>query len=209
MNRSLILCAFVLILLPGCKSPLTYQVQPPLSSAPTNQTGVYDEELGAFVIHDDDQSFGVSLGHNVACDEELVVEGTAPAVSNLADDSHAYGFKELYFGFNKHRIDDLGPDQRPVLQENIALVKSLLHKGYRISIEGHACNSAGSTEYNTMLSELRAREVRDYLRSHGASRGMITVVGYGATQLRVPTGDRREQGPNRRVEIYAYKEEKQ
>jgi outer membrane protein OmpA-like peptidoglycan-associated protein len=54
-----------------------------------------------------------------------------------------------------------------------------------------------------MLSEDRARAVKDYIESKGVA-GDISVIGYGASHLVVPTGDEKQQAPNRRVEIYAY-----
>ena len=109
----------------------------------------------------------------------------------------------MYFEFNKYRVQELQPDQKPVLAHNVQVLKKLSDKGYRISIEGHACDSAGSTEYNMMLSEDRARAVKQALEQKGV-RGEILYVGYGCEHLIVPTGDRRQQAPNRRVEIYAY-----
>ena len=54
-----------------------------------------------------------------------------------------------------------------------------------------------------MLSEDRARAVKETLEKEGV-RGEVLYVGYGCEHLIVPTGDRNQQAPNRRVEIYAY-----
>ena len=54
-----------------------------------------------------------------------------------------------------------------------------------------------------MLSEDRARTVADYLKRHGV-KGEISTVGHGSEHRLVESGNREQQAPNRRVEIYAY-----
>lgn len=191
-----------ILLLPSCggnktryNSNLTSQHGAPVERAQ------YDEELGAFVVSNDDNKFSAAVAAQAHQDEELTT--STPGVGDAYSDSTQYGLKPVYFEFNKYRVQELQPDQKPVLSHNVQILKKLSDKGYRISIEGHACDSAGSTEYNMMLSEDRARAVKQSLEQKGV-RGEILYVGYGCEHLIVPTGDRRQQAPNRRVEIYAY-----
>ncbi len=163
----------------------------------------YDEELGAFVVSDDDNKFSAAVAAQAHQEEELTTVGSEKMAGDSHSDSAQYGLKPIYFEFNKYQVTDLRPDQKPVLKHNAQVLKSLTEKGYRISVEGHACDSAGSTEYNMMLSEDRARAVKEALEKQGI-RGEILYVGYGCEHLIVPTGDRNQQAPNRRIEIYAY-----
>ncbi len=191
-----------LLLLPSCgrnksgySSRITSQHTAPVEQAQ------YDEELGAFVVSNDDNKFSAAVAAQAHETDLLTSEATG--IGDTHSDSTQYGLKPIYFEFNKYRVQDLQPDQKPVLEHNVQVLKRLADKGYRISVEGHSCDSAGSTEYNMMLSEDRAREVKQALVQKGV-RGEILYVGYGCEHLIVPTGDKRQQAPNRRVEIYAY-----
>jgi len=71
--------------------------------------------------------------------------------------------------------------------------------GKRIVIAGHA-DASGSSRYNQVLSEARARAVRDYLVSRfGIDPGRLEIAGYGDSQP-LPGTDPFD-GINRRVEF--------
>lgn len=202
MLKKSVLLSLGLLLLPSCGG-----TKPRYSTSITSQHSApverarYDEELGAFVVANDDNKFSAAVAAKAHQDEELTV--ATPMVGDTHSDSTQYGLKPIYFEYNQYRVQHLQPDQKPVFEHNVHVLKKLTDKGYRISVEGHACDSDGSTEYNMMLSEDRAREVKQTLEKKGV-RGEILYVGYGSEHLIVPTGDRRQQAPNRRVEIYAY-----
>ncbi|MCS6930895.1 MAG: OmpA family protein [Acetobacteraceae bacterium] len=72
---------------------------------------------------------------------------------------------------------------------------------FRFRIEGHT-DTTGPREMNQMLSEARAATVRDYLISRfGIAPQRLVAVGYGETQLLVPTADEVPEARNRRVQI--------
>ncbi len=108
-------------------------------------------------------------------------------------------FKTIYFDFDRSEIR---PDQRAAVELNLARIKKATKQGQTVMIEGHACNSAGSTQYNLMLSEKRAQIVADYLIKHGVDSSMIQTVGRGDTMCIVKGGTQEQQAPNRRVELY-------
>ncbi len=196
----------LLLLVPACRKSSQYTPAPAVEGgqpAEISENAVYDEELGAFVVKEDENKFSAAAASEANKEDELTSLESEPTAGDTQADSARYGIKNIYFEFNKYKIDDLRPDQRPVLQHDVAIVKSLAGKGYKISVEGHACNSAGSTEYNMMLSEDRARTVADYLKRHGV-KGEISTVGHGSEHRLVESGNREQQAPNRRVEIYAY-----
>lgn len=210
MMKKCLILSLVLLLVPACKDTARFTMDPPKpatsSSAVQNapiEHAEYDEELGAFVVKDDDNKFSAAAAAQAHQEEELTATDSEPTVGDTHTDSAQYGLKPIYFEFNKYKTEDLQPDQRPVLEHNVIILRSLAEKGYKISIEGHACDSAGSTEYNVMLSEDRARTVKEALEEKGV-HGEILYVGYGCQHLIVPAGDKIQQTPNRRVEIYAY-----
>jgi outer membrane protein OmpA-like peptidoglycan-associated protein len=205
INKKFALLSLLLLLVPACKKS-RYGVAPASTAttqAPSIEKTEFDEELGAFVVKDDESRFSAAVAAQASAEEELTAANSEPTAGDISTDSAQYGLKNIYFDFNKYKINDLQPDQRSILEHDVKAVQPLVDKGYKISIEGHACNSAGSTEYNMMLSEDRARAVKDYFESKGVE-GDISVVGYGASHLIVPAGDEKQQAPNRRVEIYAY-----
>jgi outer membrane protein OmpA-like peptidoglycan-associated protein len=72
---------------------------------------------------------------------------------------------------------------------------------FRFRIEGHT-DTTGPREMNQALSEARAATVRDYLISRfGIAPQRLLAVGYGETQLLVPTPDEVPEARNRRVQI--------
>lgn len=209
MNKKFLPLVLLLLLVPACRKSSQYTPAPSVAGGqPTelSEKAEYDEELGAFVVKEDENKFSAAVAADAHKEEELTPLSSEPTAGDAQTDSARYGLKNIFFEFNRYRIEDLRPDQRPVLQHDLEKVKKLAREGYKISIEGHACNSAGSTEYNMMLSEDRARAIADYFRQHGVV-GEIATVGHGSEHRLVESGTREQQAPNRRVEIYAYPQE--
>ena len=201
-------CSFLLLLLllvPACRKKPRYAAAP--VGAPTEQVpfekAEYDEELGAYVVKDDENKFSAAAASQAQAEEELTAASSEPTAGDLHNDSARYGLKPIFFEFDKYKEEDLRPDQRPVLEHDVKVAKSLASKGYRLVLEGHACNSAGSTDYNMALSADRALAVKKYFQENGVI-GSLETVGHGAAHLVVPSGNKEQQAPNRRVEIYAY-----
>lgn len=205
MTKKIIILSGILLLVPACSKNSSRYATNKTTTAPLSSTvgrSEFDEELGAFVVKDDDNSFSASVAAQLNQEEELKGSGSDLKASDLRADSAKYGLKTIYFEFDKFKLDDLRPDQKPVLAHDVQVIKSLIDKGYQIIIEGHACDSAGSTSYNMMLSEKRARTIKEALEKEGI-QGDIHFVGRGCEHLVVTGGDRQQQAPNRRVEIYA------
>ncbi len=103
---------------------------------------------------------------------------------------------QVQFEFGSDRLTD---DAKRVLAELGSAITSRELTDYTFLIAGHT-DAVGSAEYNLLLSERRARAVRDYLiRTVDVSPDRLRDVGWGeARPLDVgnPEGD-----VNRRVEI--------
>ncbi len=72
---------------------------------------------------------------------------------------------------------------------------------YRFRIEGHT-DSVGDAYSNQVLSQRRAAAVRDFLaKRFGVNPARLEAVGFGDTQLLVPTPPQWPEPRNRRVQV--------
>ena len=118
-------------------------------------------------------------------------------------------FDTLYFAFNSNKVSD---DQKEALEYNIAELKQIFAEAEEagdepiVVVSGHSCNSAGSPEYNKLLSEQRAQAIADKIIAAGIDEDCVKVVARGSE---MPTmidgdqvnGDREDQWLNRRTEV--------
>lgn len=109
-------------------------------------------------------------------------------------------FQTLYFDFDK---DYIKPSEDAKLEKDINEAKKMIKQGKTIVIEGHACHSAGSRAYNMALSERRARFVASKFAEAGINPIDIKIAPRGQEMPVVKNGNREQQAPNRRVEIFA------
>jgi peptidoglycan-associated lipoprotein len=68
------------------------------------------------------------------------------------------------------------PDQLGTIRNDAVFLKQ--HPEVHIVVEGH-CDEPGSTEYNLVLGERRASEVKAALEKAGVSAGRIETISYG------------------------------
>lgn len=200
MKKNLALVLLVIALLPACKKnsvvtvPLTQQPYIEVVSDDIIEGMPQQDDVAAFELQEDENPFNTT-----GLDEELMPVTVESQM--ISEDQNKFGFKDVYYGFDQYEINQ---DQKAALEQNKAIAKSLASKNHTIVLEGHACDSAGSSEYNFMLSEKRAEKVADKLVACGIDRKKIYTKGCGAEKLKIKSGDRNQQAPNRRVEFYAY-----
>lgn len=72
--------------------------------------------------------------------------------------------------------------------------------GAEVQVTGHT-DTVGSDADNDRLSLRRAREILNLLASKGFDRSIMTAVGRGERELKVPTADNVSNPVNRRVEV--------
>lgn len=87
--------------------------------------------------------------------------------------SAAAGLRDVFFGYDSWTISD---DQRQSLNRDAEWLKS--NPGAMIKVEGH-CDERGTSAYNLVLGEKRAKAVRNYLVELGISANRLSVVSYG------------------------------
>ncbi len=188
-----------LLLVSGCSWRSKKQVQPE-ESATIAVPEAEEERLSIFDVHE--QAFVLEDSAN-----PFTTQGEAPLAEQepLCIADRAEQIETIYFGFNRYSI---APEHKTSLQRTTQTLREMLSPEQMIVVEGHACNSAGSPRYNTMLSEKRAKEVASYLVQAGIPQEQIRVVGRGSEMRKVPTGNREQQAPNRRVEFYIVEKNK-
>ncbi len=102
----------------------------------------------------------------------------------------------IEFDFNSHTLTAGGKKALSTLGE--ALASDDL-RTFHFLVAGHT-DAVGGDSYNMILSELRARSVRDFLvGSYGISPDRLVAQGYGEKHLLKP--DQPDAGENRRVQI--------
>jgi peptidoglycan-associated lipoprotein len=96
--------------------------------------------------------------------EEIRAEQAASAMAGLRD---------IFFNYDSWTISE---DQRQALNRDADWMKS--NAAAMVKVEGH-CDERGTTAYNLVLGEKRAKAVRNYLVELGISANRLAVVSYG------------------------------
>lgn len=87
--------------------------------------------------------------------------------------SAAAGLRDVFFAYDSFSISD---DGRQALARDADWVRA--NPGAQLKIEGH-CDERGTSAYNLVLGEKRAKAVRNYLVELGVAANRLAVVSYG------------------------------
>ena len=122
-------------------------------------------------------------------EEDTVVPA---AIQKVAEEVE--NFNKIYFAFDSYKLTNKAKFYLNSIVEALNRVPDA-----KIMLDGHA-SSEGQSEYNDILSENRARSVRNYLVSCGVNKDRIVTAGHGS---RIPNEemDREEMRRDRRVEV--------
>lgn len=101
----------------------------------------------------------------------------------------------IQFEYNSAQVS---PASHQTLQQLAQALQSAELLAYRFRIEGHT-DAKGMATYNRKLSQSRADEVRRVLMTLGVAGERLTSVGFGASQLALPSQPYAAE--NRRVRI--------
>ncbi len=189
MQKVLSLVLLTAAFLPGCKQKKESKktkddpksVNIPMASNGAKK-GFFDEEVDGFVLEDD------KVAQNDKKDESLLAQ------------TDTKQFQAIYFDFDKYSIRQ--DQQDPVDRDAKEALKLVQDEQKTVVVEGHADHAAGSKTYNLILSEHRAQEVAKQLEQAGVPAERVKVVGRGTEMPVVLGGNRQEQAPNRRVEMF-------
>lgn len=103
--------------------------------------------------------------------------------------------KNIFFDVNRF---ELKSSSFPELEKLVVFLKS--QSTLRIEVSGHT-DSTGDKKSNLILSESRAKSVRDYLISKGIPEGRITYKGYGDAKPMAENDTEAGRSQNRRTEF--------
>jgi peptidoglycan-associated lipoprotein len=87
--------------------------------------------------------------------------------------SAAAGLRDVYFAYDSWMISE---DGRQALNRDAGWMKA--NPSAQVKVEGH-CDERGTTAYNLVLGEKRAKATRNYLVELGAGANRLSVVSYG------------------------------
>ena len=87
--------------------------------------------------------------------------------------STAAGLRDVFFGYDSWTISE---DGRQALTRDAEWMKS--NVSALVKVEGH-CDERGTSAYNLVLGEKRAKAVRNYMVELGVSANRLSVVSYG------------------------------
>jgi peptidoglycan-associated lipoprotein len=114
-------------------------------------------------------SSGIAMAKNdPTTARRLMDEGRAEQAATAAA-----GLRDIFFGYDSWTISEEG---REVLSRNAAWLKT--HPAVQLKVEGH-CDERGSSTYNFVLAEKRAKVIMNYLTDLGINRGRLIAVSYG------------------------------
>lgn len=86
------------------------------------------------------------------------------------------GLQDVFFGYDQWNVSDAGMD---ALNRDASWLKD--HPGAVLKIEGH-CDERGTTDYNMVLGDKRAKAAKTYLVETGINPKQVAIVSFGKEQ---------------------------
>lgn len=83
------------------------------------------------------------------------------------------GLQDVFFGYDQWTMSDAGMG---ALNHDAAYLND--HPGALLKIEGH-CDERGTTDYNMVLGDKRAKAARNYLAEVGVNPKQVAIVSFG------------------------------
>jgi peptidoglycan-associated lipoprotein len=196
MNKTLCTCGLVLVMstaligMPGCSKKSVQSGGDSQSTQGMAKEGSTDSSRSGVGNFPDTslQSGGGGLqGLNKNPSEERVGSGTmlakvdpSSSAGRQMDEiraeqvaSAAAGLRDVFFGYDSWTISE---DGRQALTRDAEWMKS--NPSSLVKVEGH-CDERGTSAYNLVLGEKRAKAARNYLVELGVGANRLSVVSYG------------------------------
>jgi len=208
MNKQFLMTLAIIMLVPGCFLNKNKKSQQPSSARetftdvdiPTSKDGVqdfFDEDIEQLML--EDQPF--ALAAEDEGDYAWIEEGA----------NAKYAFRKVYFDYDQSVIKS---NQKEAIEHNASRMKELIGseakegKHYKFVINGNSDSifGQGHDMYNRILSEQRAKELKDRLVAAGVPADRIGIMGRGSdvpeiVDGKVVAGNIDQQALNRRDEI--------
>lgn len=205
MKNWCLLTLVLLLGLPGCNKKKS-------ENKPARSTKV-ETKVDLYTISETDYENAYPDGEDDSLEGEEYPEEADDSMNeeySWIEPSVENAVQTVYFDFDKA---DIKENQQAILAANVEKLKAALDEAKdagltpTIVVEGHACDSAGTKEYNLALSNNRANKIAKQLTSAGIDKKVLKVVGRGVEMPAVVngktvTGSREDQWANRRVEFH-------
>ncbi|MCL1910116.1 MAG: OmpA family protein [Kiritimatiellaeota bacterium] len=182
MSKNTLLCVFLAIIIAassGCRN------RPPRQQSPENY-GNGNETMRPPTEFDDDDDTPLPPGDFTRDLARLTDEETGE-------------FTPVYFSYDAHNIP--APELSKIRHAADFLAKN---PTLVVVVEGH-CDERGTTEYNIILGENRALNIRNQLISYGVSPARIQTVSFGKEKPADPRHTQAAWNKNRRAEFAFYR----
>src|SRR5690242_1743916 len=151
----------------GCSKKSTLSDGRTSNSRPPVQEPIPDLSL------DDPNAERLNSGIAMAKNDPATVRRQMDEVRAEQAATAAAGLRDVFFGYDSWTISDEG---RQVLSRNAEWLRS--HPAVQLKVEGH-CDERGSSTYNFVLAEKRAKVIMNYLTDLGIRRERLVAVSYG------------------------------
>lgn len=161
----------------------------------TAQASLFDEDIEAFVLEEDDLFGGIndnaSLAHNGA-------QGL-PFTWENAHEEGKESFKTVYFDYDSSRIPKTELEK---MTENKSKAKEFTQEGKTVVCKGKACKYRGTETYNLALSDQRAQSVARELKKQGVPGDHLKAFGVGTKEAHANGDSKEAHSKDRCVDLY-------
>jgi peptidoglycan-associated lipoprotein len=113
---------------------------------------------------------GFSTSMNRNADRHAVLTKEEKAAEKAAMEA---GLQDVFFGYDQWTVGDVGME---ALNHDAAYLKE--HPGTIMRVEGH-CDERGTSDYNLVLGDKRAKAARSYLIESGVNEKQVAIVSFG------------------------------
>lgn len=162
----------------------------------TAQASIFDEDIEAFVLEEDDLfgSFGdqATVAHNDN-DQDI------PFSWETAQVNEQEAFDTIYFGYDSSRIPT---NETTKMTDNSTKAETLASQGKMVVCKGKACKYRGTETYNLALSDQRAQSVARELKERGIPREHIKAFGVGTKESHAQGETKEAHTKDRCVDMY-------
>jgi peptidoglycan-associated lipoprotein len=190
MNQTLCTCGLALVMgvaligMPGCSKKSVQSGGDSQSAQGMAKGGSSDGSrsgVGSFPDTGVQSGGGELRGLDKNPSEERVGSGTmlakvdpSSSAGRQMDEFRAEaGLRDVFFAYDSWTISE---EERQALNRNAEWMKS--NSSALVKVEGH-CDERGTSAYNLVLGEKRAKAARNYLVELGVGANRLSVVSYG------------------------------
>jgi peptidoglycan-associated lipoprotein len=142
------------------------------SSNLPNMSGSTSRELSGFSRNPSEERLSQG-GYSIALNPPGLSQRQRAELTKEEKAAVEAGLQDVFFGYDQWTLSDTGME---ALNHDAVYLKD--HPGAALKIEGH-CDERGTTDYNMVLGDKRAKAVRSYLAEVGVNPKQVAIVSYG------------------------------